>query len=354
VPPASTTKVLTAAAALLALDHAATLSTKVVAGDQPGTVVLVGGGDPTLSSLPVGKESVYPRAAHLDDLVAQVKATGSRVTKVLIDQNRYTGDALAPGWSPVDIGGGSVAPIVPAMLDGGRANPLAYEGSRSGNPAHDLAAALARKLGADPATVQAGTAPPGARVLGEVQSAPVQDLVANFLMISDNVLAEAIGRELARVSNKEQSFAGTTAAVLGTLQQHGFDTTGAELADGSGLSTTDKVPARLLTDVLKIAAGPDAADPRTAKLRPLLEGLPVGGGSGTLSDRYATPGSVSGKGWVRAKTGTLANVNTLAGVVLDADGRLLVFALMSTGSVSTDARPALDTIAATLRGCGCR
>jgi D-alanyl-D-alanine carboxypeptidase/D-alanyl-D-alanine-endopeptidase (penicillin-binding protein 4) len=46
-------------------------------------------------------------------------------------------------------------------------------------------------------------------------------------------------------------------------------------------------------------------------------------------------------------------VSSLAGVVLDADGRLLVFAFMTNNAVTTTARPALDTLAATLRQCGC-
>jgi D-alanyl-D-alanine carboxypeptidase/D-alanyl-D-alanine-endopeptidase (penicillin-binding protein 4) len=41
-------------------------------------------------------------------------------------------------------------------------------------------------------------------------------------------------------------------------------------------------------------------------------------------------------------------------VVLDQDGRVLVFALMSNGSDANTGRPALDAVAATLRGCGCR
>jgi serine-type D-Ala-D-Ala carboxypeptidase/endopeptidase (penicillin-binding protein 4) len=57
---------------------------------------------------------------------------------------------------------------------------------------------------------------------------------------------------------------------------------------------------------------------------------------------------------VRAKTGTLEGVNSLAGIVVDADGRLLVFALLSNGpSPSAEVRPALDAIAAALRSCGC-
>ncbi|MGH3979175.1 MAG: D-alanyl-D-alanine carboxypeptidase, partial [Pseudonocardiaceae bacterium] len=61
-----------------------------------------------------------------------------------------------------------------------------------------------------------------------------------------------------------------------------------------------------------------------------------------------------GRGWVRAKTGTLTGVNSLAGTVLDVDGRLLVFAALSNGPDPAAARPRLDELAAALRSCGCR
>ena len=57
---------------------------------------------------------------------------------------------------------------------------------------------------------------------------------------------------------------------------------------------------------------------------------------------------------MRAKTGTLTGVSSLAGVVVDADGRLLVFALMSNGVNPATARPELDAVAAGLAACGCR
>jgi D-alanyl-D-alanine carboxypeptidase/D-alanyl-D-alanine-endopeptidase (penicillin-binding protein 4) len=40
-------------------------------------------------------------------------------------------------------------------------------------------------------------------------------------------------------------------------------------------------------------------------------------------------------------------------MVVDKDGAVLVFALMSSGTSPDDARPALDEIAAVLRNCGC-
>ena len=122
---------------------------------------------------------------------------------------------------------------------------------------------------------------------------------------------------------------------------------------GSGLSPNDKVPTKLLADVLAAAAKPDASDPKTAKLRPLLTALPVAGGSGTLAGRYEQWGA-DGRGWVRAKTGTLTSVNSLAGVVVAADGRLLVFAFISlSGENFQLVRGALDQLAAALRTCGC-
>lgn len=352
--PGSTAKLLTASAALLTLDHQARLRTTVLAGAEPGTVVLVGGGDPTLSAAGPGTTTGYPGAARLDDLVAQVRTHGP-VRRVLVDVSRYVGDAFAPGWFPADVAGGYIAPIEPIMLDGGRADPSQEVSPRSAKPATAAAAELARRLGADPDTVTVGYAPPGAAVLGAVSSPPVQDLVATALTESDNVLAEALAREVARATGAQPSFAGASQAVLTVLRGHGFDVSGAAMVDGSGLSVDDAVPATLLTELLGAAAAPDRSDAdqqRTVALRPLLVGLPVAGGSGTLADRYHGP-TAGGRGWVRAKTGTLTGVNSLAGTVLDAEGRMLVFALLSNGPNPASVRPRLDALAAGLRSCGC-
>jgi serine-type D-Ala-D-Ala carboxypeptidase/endopeptidase (penicillin-binding protein 4) len=378
--PGSTAKLLTASAALLALDHQERFHTTVLAGADPGTLVLRGGGDPTLSAVAQGTETGYPGAARLDDLVSQVRAAvHGPISRVLVDVSRYTGDALAPSWLPADVAGGYIAPIEPVMLDGGRADPHQDISPRAAKPATAAAAELARRLGADPDTVALGSAAPGAAVLGDVSSPPVHDLVTTALRESDNVLAETLAREVARKTGAQPSFAGASQAVLAVLGGHGFDISAATLVDGSGLSTSDAVPATLLTALLGAAAAPDQSataggagnqptaggsgnqptdgvkQPPTAALRPLLVGLPVAGGSGTLADRYRDPAGASarGRGWVRAKTGTLTGVNSLAGTVLDSDGRMLVFALLSNGPNPASVRPRLDALAAELRSCGC-
>ncbi|MCD2194021.1 D-alanyl-D-alanine carboxypeptidase/D-alanyl-D-alanine-endopeptidase [Actinomycetospora endophytica] len=354
--PASSTKLLTTSAALMSLDPETRFTTTVVAGPTPDSVVLVGGGDPTLSSLPDGRQSVYPGAAHLDDLVAQVKAArgGKPLTTVYVDDSRYSGAPLAPGWDPADIAGGNLTPMVPAMLDGGRLDPTALDGPRTATPTEDTARALGQRLGATVAVKQ-GQAPAGAAPLGSVSSPPLTELIHTALTNSDNILAEAIGREVARQAGAPASFEGAASSVTKILTAHGIDVSAVKLSDTSGLSTNDRIPASVLASVLTPAAAPVGSDPRTPALRPILDGLPVAAGTGTLVDRY-TAGTPNGdaRGWVRAKTGTLTGTNALAGVVPDVDGRLLVFAFMSNGPDPVGARPRLDALAAALRGCGCR
>ena len=346
--PASVTKSLTSAAALLTmpLDHR--LTTTVVRGAEQGDVVLVGGGDPTLTATPRGQEGYFEGAAHIEDLAEQVRAAGITPTSVTVDVRRYSGPEMAQGWFDADIGGGNVAPMQPVMLDGGRLDPTQDLSQRSADPALEAGRALAESLGVDGSAVSLGSAPGEAEQLASVQSQTLETLIRQAMVDSDNVLAEALGREVAVSAGKPASFTGGVGAVLDALRQAGIDTAGATLHDLSGLSVDDLLPARLLDDLFAAAASEGQP-----KLRPLLDSLPIAGGTGTLEDRY--DGSAAGAaGWARAKTGTLSGVSTLAGIVTDMDNRVLAFALMSGGTPPESARPALDEVAAVLRGCGCR
>ncbi|MBA8826558.1 D-alanyl-D-alanine carboxypeptidase/D-alanyl-D-alanine-endopeptidase (penicillin-binding protein 4) [Saccharopolyspora lacisalsi] len=354
--PASTGKLLTAGAAMIALDHRHRFTTKVVRGDEPGSVVLVGGGDPTLSALSGDEQSVYPAAPKLGKLVQEVReATGGEVTSVTVDTSRYTGRQLAPGWVPADVTGGYIAPMQPVMLDGGRVDPTKAVSPRSKTPALDAGRELAKRLGAPEAGVKTGTAPEDARVLGEVKSATVRKMTRTLLQHSDNVLAEALGRQVAIATGHQPSFSGTAEAVHEVLTEHGFDLSGTRMVDANGLSPKDRVTPRALGSVLAATTVPRGRDgtlpKRTRELRDLLLGLPVAGSSGSLAGRYEQA-AASGRGWVRAKTGTLTDVNGLAGTVVTSQGKLLVFALISNGTSSAVARPALDRVAATLSGVG--
>lgn len=349
--PASTNKVLTTSAALLTLDRDARVTTRVVAADeatQPGVVVLVGGGDPTLSAAPPGQDTWYRGAARISDLADQVRRSGIRVTAVQVDTSLYSGPELAPGWDPADIDGGDIAPMESVMLDAGRIQPTTPDSARSLTPALDAGRALAVALRVDPATVVPVPGPPTGKELAKVESAPLIERLRQMMADSDNVIAESIGREVAQATSHPLSFAGAVDAVTQRLAAANVDLSGSVLMDSSGLSVDDRLTAMTLDEVVGEAAGPD--QPR---LRPLLDLLPIAGGSGTLSNRFLDPQAGQGAaGWLRAKTGSLTGTNALAGVVTDSGGRVLTFAFISNNAGPTG-RLAIDALAATLRTCGC-
>ncbi|MET7748561.1 D-alanyl-D-alanine carboxypeptidase/D-alanyl-D-alanine-endopeptidase [Micromonospora sp. NPDC005367] len=364
--PASVTKLVTAVTVLAARGPGYRIPTRAVAGANPGEVVIVGGGDITLA---VDQDGFYPGAARLDDLAKQVEQAlgGTKPTKVIIDGSLYSGPTLEPGWDE-DISGYG-APITALMADGARGDvPQAkkdYEAGMHGaarvsQPDLTAGRAFARLLGVPTSAVSRGTAPtaetgatagPGTE-LGKVESLPLVRLVDIMITDSDNILAEALARQVALARNQPASFVGAAAAVDQVAGELGLDADELALADGSGLSRTNRISPSLLTDLITLAGNGDHPE-----LAAIFGGLPVGGWSGTLGDRYETAATKSGAGVVRAKTGTLTGVSAIAGLVTTKEGRLLTFAVL-TDRVPPDgtdpARVALDRITATLASCGCR
>ncbi len=344
--PASTAKLATAVALLSVRHPSDRITTQVVTGPAPGTVVLVGGGDPTLTAAAPGQPGAYAGAARVSDLAAQLARR--HVSRVVVDASLFSGPAVSPDWAPADVPSDYAAPITAAMVDGGRDSPHALV--RSADPALAAGRELAAALHLPAWAVSFGRAPTGAPVLARVESPPLSELVAQMLEQSDDVIAECLARLVAVARGEPASFTGAAAAIRAVIRGLGVDI-GAGLLDGSGLAAADRLTPATLTALLRLAATP--AHPT---LHDVLAGLPVAGWTGTLADRYrGSPGA----GLIRAKTGTLSGVSTLAGLVHDRDGRVLVFALLAeaVGPSQADTRAAetaLDTVASTLVGCGCR
>jgi D-alanyl-D-alanine carboxypeptidase/D-alanyl-D-alanine-endopeptidase (penicillin-binding protein 4) len=362
--PASTAKIVTAVAALTALDPGDRLTTRVLAGPAPGEVVLVGAGDPTLAAPRPADASgtSYPPPAQLTDLAAQVRSAlgGAALTRVLVDESLYEGERLGPGWRPTYVAQGAVAPVVPLMLDGGRVRP--DRPARHAEPGLAAGAALGAQLSPGaPVPVVRGSAPAGAAELGAVSSPTVAELVERMLLRSDNDLSEALARQVALRTGRPASFAGAADAVREVLGPYlsavGVAPDSVALVDGSGLSRLNALqPAAVSRLLARVAADDGSAD--VERLAPVLRGLPVGGFSGTLADRYREAGGARpAAGLLRAKTGTLEGVSALAGVVPTADGRLLAFHLAADGvppGANRRAEVALDALAGALARCGCR
>ncbi|MFE3653978.1 D-alanyl-D-alanine carboxypeptidase/D-alanyl-D-alanine-endopeptidase [Streptomyces sp. NPDC059152] len=348
--PASTVKLATAVAALsrLGADHRIDTGVVLAAKDR---IVLVGGGDPTLTARASGA-GPGERPASLRDL-ADATAHALQQRKLTTVGLGYDASAYAgPVEHPIGPNE-NIAPVAALMTDEARLDDSDHgTAPRSTDPAGDAARTFAGLLKERGITVTGGPgearAPKGAERIAVVRSLPLSALVERMLTYSDNDIAEALARQTALAARRPASFDGAAKAVRDALAAQHLPLAGAVFEDGSGLDRDDRVSANLLSHLLLAAAAPDKP-----ALRPIVTGLPVAAFTGSLSGRYV--GDTAGAGMVRAKTGTLTGVNSLAGTVVDADGRLLAFAFMTTGTTDPQAaQKALDRMASTVANCGCR
>ncbi|MFC7591727.1 D-alanyl-D-alanine carboxypeptidase/D-alanyl-D-alanine-endopeptidase [Nonomuraea antimicrobica] len=186
-----------------------------------------------------------------------------------------------------------------------------------------------------------GQGPRGRRRAGQGRLGPLYALVEHTLTRSDNDLAEALIRHVAIKEGQEASFAGATKAVVEVLRRLGV-TQDIALSDGSGLSIRNRISPEALARTLALASAANRPD-----LHAVATGMPIAGFSGTLGNgrRFTGSDSRDQVGLVRAKTGTLNNINTLAGMATTKDGRLVTFAFMAD-RVPVNAEPVLDRLAA--------
>ena len=348
--PASTMKVLTCAAALSILgpDHQFTTS---VVSPKARQIVLVGGGDPYLATKASAED--YARRASIGDLARHTAAAlhQRKISEVRLgyDESLFGGPAWNPLWP--DGYGNQVGRVSALLVDKGPAGTSV--GPRSANPALQAATELAKALkkrGVSVSSIAAARAPKSSAKLATVSSWPVQRICEQILMTSDNDAAEVMLRQAAIGAGRRGTTANGVAVVRAQLIKLGAWHEGSKVTDGSGLARQTKVPADTLARLLRLAAGN-----KHPELRALVTGLSVAGVEGTLRIRFFDDASLAGRGVVRAKTGTLRKVHTLAGVVRTADGSLLSFAfLINNPKNEYAARVWLDRVTTAISRCGCR
>ena len=150
----------------------------------------------------------------------------------------------------------------------------------------------------------------GEYILGS--TSPTLEKIIDWTLIwSDNLLAERIARLASAAAGNSFDDAGVAITFKTLLTELGINTTNLIVKDASGLSKQNRMTARQVSQLLMVIYH----DPKFA---PLVEGLPVGGVSGTLQNRFVetAPEAV---GLVRAKTGTLNGTTNLAGFVESGD-----------------------------------
>jgi len=158
-------------------------------------------------------------------------------------------------------------------------------------------------------TIKLGPLPLDAKPLVTHDSMPLSSVIREMNKSSDNYFAESVLKTLGaetRATPAPASWADGVAAVQAFLAKVGLPPGTYRCDNGSGLFNATEVSAKQMVTLLRAAhkdyrIGPD-----------LLASLPVGGMDGTLAKRWPTSAA---RGRVRAKTGTLAAVTTLAGYV---------------------------------------
>ncbi|MFI5711313.1 D-alanyl-D-alanine carboxypeptidase/D-alanyl-D-alanine-endopeptidase [Kribbella sp. NPDC051620] len=352
--PASTMKLLTTVSALETLGPEHRFATKVVRSGN--SIILVGGGDPLLVTKRQTDPLDFPTRATLQDLAAStakaLKADGVTSVTLGYDASLFTGPSANPKWEPNYLTEGIAARTSALWVNEGRLS--AGMAKRADSPAAAAATAFAAqlaKVGIKATGLKAAVAPAGAKALAQVDSPTLGDIVEYINLHSDNDGAEVLLRQVGLATKNGGSYTGGVAGVRATLTKLGLDLTGARIEDGSGLSRTNQVPLEVLAGAVRVAASED-----NPQLRHLLTGLPIAGFTGSLRERFAGPGTATGTGMVRAKTGTLTGVHSLAGYARDKSGTLLVFAVATDSAPpakALDARAALDRVTSALAACGC-
>jgi D-alanyl-D-alanine carboxypeptidase/D-alanyl-D-alanine-endopeptidase (penicillin-binding protein 4) len=351
----SVVKLLTATVALDTLGPKGRLTTRVVDGSSPGTVIVIGGGDPTLRA---GGSSVYSGAPSMSELASQTVAAyqakypeSPTITRVLVDLSMFPiDDAWHPTWPESERTIGYQPFIVPFMVDGDRSNPGMQTSPRSTDPAERAARAFVSALtqagnGNGDVEIDYQSAPSNARELASVKSAPVSSLVSQMLLNSDNTLAEF----LMRASSVEAGFDGSADSiqqlVLSSLNTYGVDMTGGSFIDGSGQSAKNLLPPRAVVElVTQIFEG----DKRLATIG---KALPVAGKTGTLATRF-TGSAAAARGHVKAKTGWIDGVYALAGKIDTKRNGRTYFVVVARGKVDSTAKAAIDKVVADMYTCG--
>jgi serine-type D-Ala-D-Ala carboxypeptidase/endopeptidase (penicillin-binding protein 4) len=218
-----------------------------------------------------------------------------------------------------------------------------------GNPTFWFASVLRNRLQAqgvdvtgDPWDIDDVRPPPDrsrAEVIFTHRSRPLREIVQPLLKESINLYAESIMRLNAppgQVLTNDAALAGFGKR----LAAWGVPTAAQQQVDGSGLSRRDTLSAETVLAVLRHMHDASGASP-------FVTALPLAGVDGTLSERMkSTPGA----GNVRAKTGTMSNIRSMAGYVKTRDGETLAFVAIVNNFEGTGAaaNQALDAIAVRL------
>ena len=331
--PASVQKLALSMALFEELGPRATLPTRLAArkrdkGVIKGDLWVLGSGDPTVAGNPHFLSNMPPGATDIQELVSALRREGVRAIhgNVMGATGPFARDWYAPGWKPYfptsEVG-------LPSALT---FNGNVYNERYTKNPERRLAESLLNRLRRAgivvTGTAASGPAPKKLRLITSVSSPPLTVLARFMNRQSSNFFAEILGKRLgAERFGGPGTIAKAARAIASFAHKHGVSI---DSFDSSGLSYDNRMSARDLVTLIEAAE-------QEPWLNALRRGL-ASGGEGTLKERLH-------KVRVRAKTGTLVGVSSLAGWVwLTEARRWAQFAIISRGIDKSKAMQIEDAI----------
>lgn len=316
--PASTMKLLTSITALDLYGGNHPFTTELRSRGQQvgrtlmGDLVCVGGMDPAFDSGDLKVMVDRVRSAGIDTICGRVVADVSMKDELL----------LGEGWCWDDDN-----PCLSALLVGRKDNfaeRLARELVSVGIVIKDTTVALPDKP--EIATI--------ARV-----SHSFHQILTRMMKQSDNLYAESMFYHIALATARPATQKNARSAVRRLIQKLGYDPANYYVADGSGLSLYNYVSPELMTSLLRYAW-------RSDRIREhLVPSLPVAGVDGTLKERMTKSAAYRN---VKAKTGTLTGISSLAGYLTAGNGHQFAFCIINQGIVKAKSGKAFQDKVCTL------
>lgn len=347
--PASLQKLLTTTAAMLTFGPEARFSTRVVgagpiqSGTLTGSMTLVGGGDPTLSTQafagrhyrrdsPAGKISAVsfvPTVEMLADGLVNTLGLRTIAGDLVADESIFDSSRWQRGWQSsyqngeIDVGNLSGLTV---NLGYGDSEGTSVASSPATLAATYVRDALVARGVTITGTVRMGRAPADATEITRITSSPLKEIIGWTNRWSVNYPAEMLLKGM----GAKFGGAGTTAAGVSVLKRalaaKRIDVRGLVVEDGSGLSTLNRASPRVLATVLSLMLSlKDAAGDA------LRASLPVAGRAGSLLYRMR---EAPAGGNLRGKTGSLKGVRALAGWVRTRDGAIATYVALYNNCAS--------------------
>ena len=328
--PASTMKLITAFVALEVMGKDWKPITRVTYDASQGTLYLVASGDPLLTSAQL-RTLAYKVANALATLEEPP-------TTLRVDDSLFPKPTVAPGvlkaQQPQEVN-----PVRALFVDRRIGMDSTATGANLFNGFLKAAGVHVEFAGRGVAKGDEVAAVAGTRLQGSVRT---------MLWYSDNDIAEMLFRLSALAAGRTATWADARLTAYEQLTRLGVPTKDIALIDGSGLSRNNRLSAHVLTELLRVAE----TNERTTLLRSLL---PTAGVEGTIRTRFRTEPAACVQNALKAKTGGLRDVVSLAGYAPLNDGSYRPFAIIVNGisgySQGNRVRRAIDALAASFSGC---